>query len=184
VGNRPEATKDRLKSYADLLAWSREAGLLDPKETRTLARRASDNPAEAQSAFKGAIEVRETLYRIYSALARGSQPGRADLAGLNDDLSHALPFARLAAGGEGYRWTWSGESLDRPLWPVIRSAADLLTSDELGFVRECGSASCSWLFIDRSRTRRRRWCDMKTCGNRQKARRYYQRHKAGGTATY
>ena len=59
----------------------------------------------------------------------------------------------------------------------IRSAADLLTSDEAARVRECAAESCSWLFVDRSRTRRRRWCDMKTCGNRNKAKLYYQRHR-------
>jgi predicted RNA-binding Zn ribbon-like protein len=179
VGDRPEATKDLLKNYADLLAWSLEAGLLDARECRKLSRRASRNPAEAQGAFSGAIEVRETLHRIYAALARGRQPDRGDLEGLNDDLGHALPFVCLVATDAGFRWTWSGETLDRPLWPVIRSAADLLTSDEVALVRECDSGTCSWLFIDRSRTRCRRWCDMKTCGNRQKARRYYRRHKSG-----
>jgi predicted RNA-binding Zn ribbon-like protein len=63
------------------------------------------------------------------------------------------------------------------LWPVLQSAAELLTSDEIHQVRECNSDRCTWLFVDRSRTHRRRWCDMKTCGNRAKARRHYQRTK-------
>jgi predicted RNA-binding Zn ribbon-like protein len=68
--------------------------------------------------------------------------------------------------------------LERPLWPILRSAADLLTSPEVHAVKECGSDRCSWLFVDRSRTHRRRWCDMKSCGNRAKARRHYQKTRA------
>ena len=74
----------------------------------------------------------------------------------------------------GMPWPWLQEAM---LWPVLRSAAELLTSEEAARVRQCASETCSWLFVDRSRTHRRRWCDMKTCGNRDKARRYYQRHR-------
>jgi predicted RNA-binding Zn ribbon-like protein len=63
------------------------------------------------------------------------------------------------------------------LWPVARSAAELLSSESVDRVRECASSTCTWLFIDDSRNRRRRWCDMASCGNRAKARRYYERHR-------
>ncbi|MBI4413448.1 MAG: CGNR zinc finger domain-containing protein, partial [candidate division NC10 bacterium] len=78
-----------------------------------------------------------------------------------------------------WRWTGDGQRLDRMLWAVTRSAADLLTSGELAAVRECEAETCAWLFMDRSRNRSRRWCDMKACGNRAKARRHYERKKAG-----
>lgn len=68
------------------------------------------------------------------------------------------------------------------LWPVARSAAELLTSPDAQRVRECALRSCSWLFVDRSRNRRRRWCDMKTCGNRAKARRHYRRKQKSRAA--
>jgi predicted RNA-binding Zn ribbon-like protein len=67
--------------------------------------------------------------------------------------------------------------LRQVLWPVIRSAADLVTSPDISQIRECGAPDCNWLFLDRSRSGRRRWCDMSTCGNRAKARRYYSRHR-------
>jgi predicted RNA-binding Zn ribbon-like protein len=79
----------------------------------------------------------------------------------------------------GFGWAWGGpaQALDRPLWPIARSAAELLTSDDLGCIRECASETCSWLFMDCSRNQRRRWCDMSTCGNRAKARRHYRRRQ-------
>ncbi|HXO42658.1 MAG TPA: CGNR zinc finger domain-containing protein, partial [Thermoanaerobaculia bacterium] len=60
------------------------------------------------------------------------------------------------------------------------SAAELLTSDKWRRVRECAGSDCTWLFLDRSRNRSRRWCAMQTCGNRAKARRHYRRARAGG----
>ena len=65
------------------------------------------------------------------------------------------------------------------LAPVLRAAADLLTSSDLARVRECDSESCFWLFLDTSKSGTRRWCDMKVCGNREKARRHHKKQKAG-----
>jgi predicted RNA-binding Zn ribbon-like protein len=41
----------------------------------------------------------------------------------------------------------------------------------------CEGGLCGWLFLDESRGKRRRWCDMNDCGGRAKARRYYDKHK-------
>jgi predicted RNA-binding Zn ribbon-like protein len=62
---------------------------------------------------------------------------------------------------------------------VVRSIPRLLTSPEAGRVRQCESETCAWLFLDQSRSRSRRWCDMKVCGDRAKARRHYERNKTG-----
>lgn len=88
--------------------------------------------------------------------------------------------ARVLAVGPGFAWTWPEEAADlaRPLWPVARSAAELLTSPDLGRVHECLGDNCGWLFLDTSRNRRRTWCSMEGCGNRAKARRHYARRRA------
>ena len=67
---------------------------------------------------------------------------------------------------------------ERVLWPVVWSAANLLTSRILERVGQCADdRGCGWLFMDLSRNRSRRWCDMKDCGNRDKVRRYYARKR-------
>jgi predicted RNA-binding Zn ribbon-like protein len=63
------------------------------------------------------------------------------------------------------------------LAPIVKSAADLLLSDMLDRVKQCEGDPCGWLFLDTSRNRSRRWCSMEDCGNRAKARRFYQRKK-------
>jgi predicted RNA-binding Zn ribbon-like protein len=65
---------------------------------------------------------------------------------------------------------------------ILRSAAELLTAAELPQVRECAGSDCTWLFLDRSRNRSRRWCPMETCGNRAKAHRHYRRRSGAGEA--
>jgi len=70
-------------------------------------------------------------------------------------------------------------TFEAPLWPIARSAAELLASEQVHFIRNCSSKTCQWLFLDTSKNHRRRWCDMKLCGNRAKVRRFYTRKKKG-----
>jgi len=73
-------------------------------------------------------------------------------------------------------WAWRRSprpDLNRVLWLVVWTAAELLTSSEIERIRRCAGSGCAWLFIDRSKNQTRRWCDMSVCGNRIKARRHY-----------
>jgi predicted RNA-binding Zn ribbon-like protein len=87
--------------------------------------------------------------------------------------------AGVVPTGSRFEWEWPGVALDldRVTWWVARSAAELLTSKNLTFVRECASYDCGWLFLDTTKNRSRRWCDMRTCGNRAKSRRHYERRR-------
>jgi predicted RNA-binding Zn ribbon-like protein len=65
--------------------------------------------------------------------------------------------------------------VDRIISEVVRSAADILVSNQLD--RICRCDECGWLFYDASRNHLRRWCSMEICGNRAKARRHYEKAK-------
>lgn len=167
---------DKLESYADLVAWSVRAGMLTESEARALLRAAKDNPSAANSTLKRGIRLRETLYRIFLSIAGGISPDKDDIASLNKELAAARAHERLAQKEEGFVWAWDdSKTLDSVLWAVARSASELLTSDELSRVRQCGGESCGWLFLDTSRNRSRQWCDMRDCGNLSKVRRFRQR---------
>lgn len=184
LGDRPRGRQEKLGGVTELLRWAAEAGIVDDDRRDRLARDVVQRPRIAGAFLRRAIELRERLYRIFSTLAAGERPGAADLDELNRDLAAALRHLRVERAGDGFAWSWAspGKGLDWLLWPVARSAGELLTSEDARLVRECASDRCSWLFVDRSRAHRRRWCDMKVCGNRAKARRHYQRKKrsAGG----
>jgi len=182
-GDRRRPESDRLGDYAALLAFACEAGLLDRRQAARLARRARGAPAEAARAYAAARGLRDALYRVFSAQARGRRVDSADIAQVNEALQEALPHLRVARRGGAYAWDWDddgGEPLAAPLRPIARSAAELLTSGDLARVRECDGAACTWLFLDQSRNRSRRWCSMESCGNRAKARRHYHRSRAAG----
>jgi predicted RNA-binding Zn ribbon-like protein len=166
---------ERLKSYGDLLTWSSVAGTLPPG--MDLAAVARGRPAEALEALARVRELREALYRVFAAPTAGTTARTADLARINAELGRALARARVEPRGEGFTWSWSVDSseLDSPVWPVVRAAAELLTSPERALVRRCASDTCLWLFLDRTKNHARRWCDMKVCGNRDKVRRHRRR---------
>lgn len=183
VSTRLEGGREYLTSYAELVAWSQHAGALRADEAGglLLLDQAACHPDLAAAALERAIAMRETIYRVFSAIAAGREPGAADVAALNAVLREALSRLEIVPSGDGYVWGWvlDGDELDRMLWPVARSAADTLTSRNLGRVRECAREGCNWLFVDTSKNRSRRWCSMATCGSRVKARRYYRRVKKG-----
>lgn len=179
-GDRERPATDLLGSLDQVLAFARQTGLLEAREADALARRARMDPQAADAALVLARASREAIYALCSELAAGRPPRAAPLDAFNLALAGALPHLRLVAGGAGLRWGWegAGESLAAPLWPILRSAAELLASPEAGRIRECGGTQCTWLFLDRSRAGTRRWCSMTSCGNRAKARRHY--HKGAG----
>lgn len=176
---------ENLVSYEDLLVWEMQAGLLAPDETKALSGRATTDSKEAQETLSRAIALREAAHRVLSAAIAGEPQDESALAVLNRELSEALSRLRVApAGSDAYVWVWGredggGPPLERPLWPVARSAAELLTSSpKLGRVKVCGGEGCGWMFLDESRNGSRKWCDSRDCGNRERVRKHLARKRA------
>jgi predicted RNA-binding Zn ribbon-like protein len=175
-----ETVDDRLTGYPALAWWGERAGVVDAAATDALLRAAEREPGAAEGVFRRAVALREATHRLFAAAARGAEPAAADLELLNAELARGLAHVRLERAAPGYAWGWEeGAALDRVLWPVARSAAELLTSPELARVGTCASESCGWLYLDTSKNHSRRWCDMRDCGNRAKVRRHYRRAREG-----
>jgi predicted RNA-binding Zn ribbon-like protein len=176
----PSRKEDKLTDFAMLLRWGKDVGLLTETEFQNLKRSAKKNPEEADTVWQRSVFLRELIIRIFSAIARKENPMPSDLTTLNAMLPETMSRLRIIPAKTGMDWKWSGwnESLDSLLWPIIYSAGNLLTSTSRFLVKECDGPGCGWFFIDRSRNRRRRWCNMSDCGNREKVRRFYQRQRA------
>ncbi|MCL4487730.1 MAG: ABATE domain-containing protein [Chloroflexi bacterium] len=167
-----------LHGYRDLAIWCRKAGVLGDPETERLIRIADRHPDEARAVLHRAIAFRETLYRVFSAIANANTPRGSDLAALDAARSEALAHSHIERTTGGFSINWDNKSaLERMLWPIAISAGDLLTSQTLTHVHECSGTRCDWLFLDTSRNHMRRWCSMSECGNRAKARRFLQRKR-------
>lgn len=184
-GGSRNGPPDWLESYADVVGWSASEGLLSVEEATVLLAKASSKPEAANEVFDRVIELREGLFRVFHSIRNDLEPAERDLAVIDRELSSALARLKLTPSGNRFEWRFvGGESeLDRVLWPIVRDAADVLSSDVIERVEECDGDNCTWLFVDTSRNHSRRWCKMGDCGNRAKARRYYQRHKGGTNTT-
>jgi predicted RNA-binding Zn ribbon-like protein len=175
--------RELLVSYSDLVLWGQHVELLTVGQAHALLAQAQQHPLEAERALERALTLRETIYRIFASVTAGRPADAEDLDALNRALSSASARLRVVSlpdecrSSAGFAWDWAvgDEPLEQVLWPVVRSAAELLTSEELSLAKQC--AGCDWLFVDRSRNHSRRWCDMRYCGNRAKARRFYARQQ-------
>jgi len=169
---------DYFKSYTDLTLWARQAELITWEEERDLNRKAAESPEKADHILYKARELREIINHIFSAIATGHEPEARTLEALNGELAEAMSHSCIGETEHGFAWGWTdfSDETESLLWPVVRSAADLLVDhDKLERVRECAGDTCGWLFVDTSKNHSRRWCDMRDCGNTAKARRHYQR---------
>ena len=179
TGDQYKIIGEKLRDYYDLVDWARheKAALLGSKDARRLIRLAEKHPRLAQRVFENAIRLREALYRIFKSAANGHRPSRADLEKLNGELRNARAHEQLIFSADAFRTEWENmsEALESPLWPVARSAAELLTSGDSSRLRQCVGEDCGWLFVDTSRNGSRQWCDMKDCGNLAKVRRFRER---------
>ncbi len=176
----PGRQKELLSTYQDFADWAVQADAISLSQRVALLREAAAHPQAADRALRSAVELRECLYQIINSALRHRQALSEDLDTLNAYRGEALANLQLKAARSGFRLGWRDDPslLDSILWPIVQSASDLLTSPDMESVRECDMPACRWIFVDRSKNRRRRWCDMKVCGNRTKARKFYRRQRS------
>jgi predicted RNA-binding Zn ribbon-like protein len=145
--------QDLLPSYADLLRFAAQLRLLPAEQARKLGRavRAQDG----QRVLASTVELREALAAVLYGWVDGGKPADAQLEILERHFHAAALHRSLRGGDERLIWNWSNgeQQAELPLWKLAQSASDLLVSEN----------------------HTRRWCDMKTCGNRMKARRHQAR---------
>lgn len=164
-GRDPERRQDRLGSIDETLAWIAAA----PAAPEPPAVRGYD----AERFFLQALRVRGACDGLFRAVAAGET--------IHTDAWRDLVALHAAGLGAGDVFVAGERGLAleagaRPL-PVLAAvtldAMTLALSPRITRVKEC--PGCHWLFVDATRNGRKRWCEMRTCGNRAKARRYGER---------
>jgi predicted RNA-binding Zn ribbon-like protein len=182
LDNRPDPARQQelLNSYKDLADWATQAGAISATQRTSLLCLASERPQAAQTVLRNAVHLRECLYRLVTDLLEKRRPAEADLRTFSGYLGEALSFLQLRSIPGGYRLQWIDDHLrlESVLWSIASSGSGLLTSGDSQFIRQCDAEACRWFFLDRSKNHTRRWCDMKVCGNRAKARNFYRQQKS------
>jgi predicted RNA-binding Zn ribbon-like protein len=162
--------------YAGLLAWTRYAGIA-PSGDR-LARHAQAQPRRAALAVAAALRLRGSIYAVFAAIAVGHSPAASDLAVLRDHFAEAIGAGVLRDDALPSGWTWpADDDVAGPLHAIAASAIELLTGSAVRNVKQCAGNRCWVLFVDTTKNRSRRWCQMRYCGNVVKSQRQAARRR-------
>ena len=155
---------DVLQSDDDVARWLVKAGALATATPR-----------------KGLLRAgRELREEVRALVERRLAHKRLDLAGLNAFLAKGRQEPVLVqdrAGEVRLEERFATDTAEQMLMPVVLAAAELLAHGDFSLVRACESHACVLTFYDRTKSHRRRWCSMATCGNRAKVQMYRARQR-------
>jgi predicted RNA-binding Zn ribbon-like protein len=171
--------QNHLREAGNVVDWLRHAQALPSEDADWLAKRVAERADLAADLLARAIELRSAIQSLGEALGRGAKPPETALASLSALHGRFVAKAELAPGDLACRWLWSvrWSPVEAALGPIALAAVRLFTEGDFHRIRECGGHACGWLFYDRSKNNRRRWCEMEVCGNRAKQRRLAQRRR-------
>jgi predicted RNA-binding Zn ribbon-like protein len=175
--------EEKLPDIDALLAWLHEQGLISGRARAAEAARLRREPDEAARRLERFRLLREVLHGVARDLVDGAEPAPGLVDELNHILRHGLHYHQLRrrAGGTRYAVAQVGDRLDQARATIASSFAHFLADDAADRLRICANEGCRYLFIDRSPTGRRRWCDMRTCGNQAKVAAHRARARARAT---
>ncbi|RQT69122.1 hypothetical protein DF045_25450 [Burkholderia cepacia] len=163
---------DKFVDWPAVHAWAERSGLLAPADLARLRRHARQDDADALVALH---RFREEAYSAIAYLTAGSGGTAGARAAGRLAVAIREAIGRSAFDAVDGRFAWRPDARVASRW--VDAAAlgfeHLLRSDDFARVRQCGR--CTWFFVDRGRGVGRRWCDMRTCGNRAKVEAFRER---------
>jgi len=166
----PQRRTEGLHSFADVVAWCCEVGLVAEPEAEKLYGHQRRRLRIAEEEWRSVLRLRD---HVYDVVVGGDEVSAEVVAA---EYRQAVEHARLfRAGGGSWIWGDSDLSLATPRRRIARSAVALLGQSEVVRVHQCEDQACGWVFIDTSPRQNRRWCVSADCGNRNRVRLHYQR---------
>jgi predicted RNA-binding Zn ribbon-like protein len=170
---------ERIHSYEDLLTLAERLNLFDKAYLNTLNKEALQSKKNAEQALTFARNCRKILYDLFTAVAlrRADRLDPEVIADLNQLFAEARRLDLLYINDNELQFSFQPASGDllAPVWRLVLSSYELLREGNLQFIKQC--QRCSWLFIDKTKSHRKKWCSMESCGNAQKTKRYYDHQK-------
>jgi predicted RNA-binding Zn ribbon-like protein len=170
---------EKLPTLDDALRWFVDRGVIHREGAdRARAKVATQSDTAARD-LEHVHAVRGALRDVATAIAEHATPRASALSTVNRAL-HSRQVIELVAGPDGCSVDHRhiGDPIDDALARLAEPLVSELTGGHPERIRVCASETCDWIFYDGSRTARRRWCDMATCGNRAKAARHRARARA------
>ena len=175
--------REHLENLDDALNWFVDRGVIHREGADRARAQVTSQPAAADRDLNRVRAVRQALREVAEAIAEHRVPSAGALDVVNRAL-RARQIIELVASPDGcsvdHRHV--GDPVDDALARLAEPLVTELTAGHPERIRICASDTCEWVFYDTSRTGRRRWCDMATCGNRAKAARHRARAKGAANA--
>lgn len=176
---------DAVPDIDALLTWLRANDLISDRARAVESGRLNHDDAEAERRLDRFRHLRQLLHEIAGSVDRRGHPTRIQVRELNHILRHGLHYHELRLGSDGSHYTFAqvGDRLDQARATIASSLAHFLADDDASRLRTCANPGCRFVFIDRSPTGRRRWCNMRTCGNQAKVARHRARARTDASRT-
>ena len=171
---------DHLESPDAALDWLVEHDLLHREVRNHLLAQFQTSPASGTEILAKLRRVRQSMRGALEAAAERRAPTGADLDEINRALrTHYVYELVPAPDGVSLDHRHQGDPVDGALARLVESIARELIQGETSRLRVCENQQCRWIFKDTSRTGKRKWCSMRSCGNRAKVARHRARRRAG-----
>jgi predicted RNA-binding Zn ribbon-like protein len=172
--------REHLRDFDTAMQWIAHARIVTPGDCAYIRTAAASRPRWARAFFKHLLDVRELIWTIATALAERGPVAEKLRASLAAAHAESLRFAEIKMRDGAYIWTWDPRRNAEAaiLGPITLSALALLMEMDLTRTKRCDGLECGWMFFDTTKNKRRRWCEMRVCGNRAKVRAARTRRKA------
>ncbi|WP_425375385.1 CGNR zinc finger domain-containing protein [Rhizobium deserti] len=169
---------DALQTCGDLLEWMSRLELVSAGCSIRLAKLARAHPEEGREALDEAKALREAIYRVALCEISMSDADAADLKLIEDGAKRWAAAQKLTLSPSGaIVWSQEISHLSAITARLASSAVELFIAREHRRpIGECPGRDCGWLFIDHSKSGRRRWCSDETCGTSARVRKYRAKH--------
>jgi len=167
---------ERLASFGDFISWLDFAKTKDREEAEWVINFDQIDQDLQDRIMCDVRKLRKNLFEVFHAFAGNRQPEMCHVAAIYETLASSVMFVEPLVKARDLAGPANRVRIQKPLgllYPIAHSAARLLVENCLCYIKECSDETCEWIFLDCSKSHRRRWCDMKSCGNRAKAKRHY-----------
>jgi predicted RNA-binding Zn ribbon-like protein len=164
--------QEHLRDFDTIIQWVEHARVMAPSDCTYVRTTVAKRPKLGRAVFEQVLKIRELIWTIGTALAEQRPVSEKLRASLTAAHAESLRFAEMKMRDGAYIWTWDPrrDVQGAILGPITLSALTLLMEKELSRTKRCAGMECGWLFFDTTKNSRRRWCEMRVCGNRAKVR--------------
>ena len=182
-GRRPgtalKVIEERLTSFQFFFEWALHASLVSAQEFDVYKPMVFESPISYRPDLDAIIAFRECLYAVFYPLSLHQAAPDEALQQINHRFQQGVAWRVLRSVDGRPTWTWKPCTSAQELTAMLMGrlaieATQLLVSDALSSLRCCSSTDCDWVFLDISKNKLRKWCQMSVCGSREKLSRLKQ----------